>query len=73
MSDDARHALRAAALLVGLTVISYGLLRSMPSWEIRLVAAREAARVRLERARAWQRAKAEVLFEAYYATREAAQ
>ena len=72
MSEDARHALRAFALLLALTGASLYMLRAAPTLELRLVAARDRARARLESARAWHRAKAEVLFEAYYATREAA-
>jgi len=73
VSEDARHALRSLAIMAGLTVGSYYLLRAMPALDLRLIAVRERARQRLETMRAWQRAKAEVLFEAYYATREAAQ
>lgn len=72
MSDEAVSVLRAVAFLAALTIGSYALLKAMPALEIYAAGARERALEEWRRAREWHRATSEVLFEAYYATREAA-
>ena len=72
MSDEAANVVRALAFLTLLTVGSYALLKAMPALELYAAGARERAVEEWRRAREWHRATSEVLFEAYYATREAA-
>jgi hypothetical protein len=73
VTDEARSLLRAAALMTVLTVGSYALLKYLPGWELTANGMRERMRETVRSARAWERAKNEVIFEAYLATREAAQ
>ena len=72
MSEDAAALVRATGFVVALTVLSYLMLKSLPAVELYVAGARERAAARWREAQAWHRATSEVLFEAYYATREAA-
>ena len=73
MNDDTRSIARAVGLMTFLTVGSYVLLKMLPTWEVLAAGARERARQEMRAARAWHKARSEVLFEAYTITREAAQ
>ena len=72
MNDDLRALLRISGFMAVLTVGSYALLKALPGWELTATGLRERAREQVRAARAWNRARNEVLFEAYTITREAA-
>lgn len=72
MNEDAHSLVRAAGLMVVLTIGSYWLLKALPGWEITAAGMRDRALAQVRAAQAWNRARNEVLFEAYTITREAA-
>lgn len=71
-AEDGSSLVRAAGLMVVFTIGSYWLLKALPGWEITATGMRDRMREQVRAAQAWNRARNEVIFEAYTITREAA-